>query len=835
MTHGVSIYDENSPFLPSTRNLSNTHRPFPMKFISAITIATAALLAMPSATRAQGTEDLLTTLGTTVENPDDGKIHAYLLWQPGNASVTFGKRYAIHSKSGAADSGNPFSRLGIQTLQSSPNTVRAMLELGAKIDYNADAAADRIGALYRQLIFDAENPDTPPDPSLDAAEKLLFIIQSATTDPETLSRLFFLGRAHPGVMMALGHGFSIPVSAGVHTFEIREVDAADNDLRVVGRVTLDTAAPVVPGAPAAPFPVSHPVAPADYHTVSPKDHLNVRLRWGIPPDLREDMPHTFGFDIFRVKESVAESLNWDASPPSRPEMTDALAGTDPADPSPDISRANTLPVLIGDLLTPAEASDFTDTERIDFADDGIWHLDANGEPIRREYQDGEAYYFFVAARGITGIPGEISPGTRVVMCDTLPPQPPAIESVTSQFAPPDTTAEWDAQGGDQHLQVKFRQLPDIPESETATGYYIYRWSRSQEYLDNIGNPLVGRVGFVPHDPGQTFAIFDDNGAGAPTLATDPDRSIWYTVRAVGVSECGVGAIIDDPFPEDPFPVDPFPEDPGLFSEEEDEGASRDFIIDREILSGHSAPKPGFLRDFRAPGTAGGDFLICRQLPTVEYLGRETRKEGGDRVPPDFSGFSVVAERDNPSIVAASIVVALITNFSDKDTPDESILLHAKTHLYQEGDTIQVDLPYLEPLAQNQTMIIGVSGVTAHGATESSGPVFARRNEGETYAAHVFKLDVEERCESISEAPESLPVHEAYDSEGNARVIEGFVNFDLAEGVREWRVYRRVGTGGQLSLIAKGEGDSITSPAPWQDDAPARRLRQPRVLLRPGAR
>ncbi|HSP41935.1 MAG TPA: hypothetical protein VLO11_03610, partial [Luteolibacter sp.] len=563
-------------------------------------------------------------------------------------------------------------------------------------------------------------------------------------------------------------------AAGVHTFEVREVDPADNNLRVVGRVTLDTANPVVPAAPAAPFPVPHPVKPADYHTVSPKDHLNVRLRWGIPPALRAQMPHTFGFDMFRVKKTVAEALGWDGVPPTRANLLAAVDATNPSDPDPDTARANTLPILVGELLTPAEASDPGDTERIDFSDDGVWHFDANGEPIRRPYQDGEAFYFFVAARNIAGIPGEVSPGALVVMCDTLPPKPPSIEAVTSQFTPPETAAEWENQGGGQHLQVKFRQLPEEPSHESATGYYIYRWSRSQEYLDNVGNPLIGRIGYVAHEPGETYATFDDNGTGAPTLATHADRSIWYTVRAAGSTAC----------PD-------------------------------EILSGHSAPLPGFLRDFKAPDSASGDFIICRQLPVASYGGRQGGSQadpGENGLPPDYVGVTIKVLRESPAIVAADVEVFL------NNGNEDPIVIHSKRHLYQSGDTLLVNLPYREPDDELNIMVIRVRGVTAHGQVSFPAVASHVNSDNDSYAVHLFRLEAREDCRPVSSSPDPFPVHEAYDITGNLNPIIGSITFDPAQGVREWRVYRRVGTDGELSLIAKNEGDSLTSPAPWEDDA-----------------
>jgi hypothetical protein len=603
---------------PSTQTaFQQFHMKFP--FLTA-TICAAFLFCGRAA--AQGSEELLTSVGTTVEN--GGTIHAYLLWQPGDAAATLGKRFAIYRKSGDADSTALFSKLGIQTLQASANTIRAMLELGNKVDRNAAGAPARIDGLYQQIILSGDQaPAAAPDPTLDAAGKLAFLIQSAAGDPRTLSRLFFLGRAHPGVMMALGHGFSIPLGAGTHTFEIREVGLSDNDIQVVGRVTLDTANPVILAPPGSPVQVPHPVTPGSQYTVSAKDHLNARLRWGVDAELRSQMPHSFGFDVFRVKRTVAESLGWNATPPAPEALLEALATTNPADPNPDFSQANELPILVGDLLTPAQAANPADRERFDFSDDGIWHLGGDGKKIRRPFSDGEAFYYFIAARGISGMPGQLSAGSLVTMCDRMPPAPPVIDSVLSNFVRPANPAAWATQGGTQFLQVKIRQLPASDPAAGATGYYIYRWATPQEYLVNIGNPLVGRIGAVSQLADSTTVTFNDNGPGSPTLASHADKSVWYTVRAVGQSACA-----------------------------------------GEVLSGHSAPMPGFLRDFKAPDGPTGDFVICRQKPTAAVTNNpsipnpNTENPADYGLPADYIGIGVEANRTSDLIVAADIEVAL---------------------------------------------------------------------------------------------------------------------------------------------------------------------------------
>jgi hypothetical protein len=731
-----------------------------ISFPKALALAVTALL---SPLAAQGTEDLLTSVGTTVQS--GGKTHAYLLWQPGEAAATLGKRFAIYAKPGDPDSPGTFTRLGIQTLQTSPNTIRALLELGTKIDSAAPAAAARIDGIHREITLQAV-----ANPPLDSAEKLEFLIQSAVTAPRLLSRLFFLGRAHPGVMQVLGHAFSVPIPAGKRTFEIREIDLADADLRVVGRVTLDPAAPVILAAPASPVRVRHPIPPASQYTHSPKDHLNARLRWGVGPTLRAQLPHSFGFDLLRVQKEHAVSKGWHLSPPTSEAVLSALANWNPKDPNPVVAMANEMPILVGDLLTPAQAGDLNDLERFDFSDDGVWHEAPDGQKIRRPYTDGESFYYFAAARGITGAPGNFSSGSLVQMCDRLPPNPPSIFSVTSNFLNPDNPADWAAQGGSQFLQVKIRQLPPGVPGESASGYYLYRWSSAQEYLLHLGNPEKNRIGGVISHINGTFRTFNDNEAGSPTFESHPDKSVWYTVRAIGESACD----------------------------------------GEKVLSGHSAPVAGVLRDFKAPDGPVGSFLVCRSLPTATFLDLVggVPKDGG--LPPDARGMTVQVLRDGPQVVATEIEVSVQQNNKSW------LVLYSRQVSYQLTDTIRVDLPFTEPTSKDKPMRIRVRAIAANGLVSLPAETsFGGSGIGD-YLTVRFDTKATKNCIDIREA--SVPVHESADIDGTVNVIQGSISFAADQGVREWRVYRRVGSDGPLSLIAKAEGGSIPNPGPWQDDA-----------------
>ncbi len=758
------------------------------------TLITALLLGLSASLCAQ---DLLTTIGTTVTVA--GQPQAYLIWQPQSTSATLVRRIGIYSKPGAADSNGVFVREGIQTLQSSPRTIRAMLELGSKLDRDPRGAATRIDGMYRDITLrQGQAPANPADPNFDAAEKLAFIIQSAATEPKLLARLFFLGRAHAGVMLALGHAFTKPL-IGLRTYEVRELSDADADLRVLGRVTLDPAAPLVLPPPGPPVAVPNPVKVGSQFPVSSMDHLNVRLRWSMDPLLKQRLAHTFGFDVFRVKKTVAETLGWHLTPPSATDMLNLLAAVNPADTSPDLALANELPIISTQELTPGQAApntiDSADLNIVFIADDGVRHTVADGSRALRPYTDGEAFYYFVAARSIAGQPGQLSRGTLVTICDRLPPNPPTIESVLSTFVAPKDKTEIVNQGGSQFLRLKFRQLPDTAE-EGATKYFIYRWSNPQEYLEHLGDPGFNKIGEVKQiGPQKTdegvlvdapkFAFFDDNGPGAPTTATHLDKSVWYTMRAVGRTACG----------------------------------------DDKTISGHSSPVTGVLRDFKAPDAPTGFFTVTRHIPSVTPDGVERPKDpviikslrAQNGVPGNFKGITIKAVRTSANVSAAYIELA------QQQTNGKFLVLYGKQHLYKTSDTLLVSLPYEEPTDAAKKLRIRVSAISANGLISAPETLETSDVSNIDYVVFTFSLNTTKQTTVAQE--DAQPVHESSNFDGSVNIISGELFYAPQENIREWRVYRRVGTDGELSLIAKGEGDPTEkggkfkiSEAKWDDAA-----------------
>jgi len=695
-----------------------------------------------------------------------GETWAYLLWQPGDASTTLGRRFAVYRKDGDIASPNPYARLGIQTVQTSPAATKALLILGAKFDHTPNVVPGQINALYADATNQPDevlpNPPTVPDNLI--ASQLNTMLQIAEADGKVLDRLMFLGRAHPGVMMCLGHGFAIKVANNsLHTYEVREIDAGDNDLRVLGRVTLDAAAPVVLTAPGRPYGVQHPIPePSTQLVASPKDHLACRFRWGVPDDLRRLIPQTFGYNLYRVKESVATNLGWDLAAPDIADLEDLVALS--SGPDPDAKRVNALPVLPPSLLTEAQASDPADHETFFTHDDN--------EPPDNRFVDGQTFYYYAAALDIAGHPGTASLGTRLSYCDRLPPPVPSIESIRNIFTNPNTDAELAGLKGTQHFRVRIEQLPETPAKDAASRYYIYRWTYAQQWITDGGNPATNLVGSVVHVPGEKFVDWNDTSPGAPKITpTDQswfNKTVWYTVRAEDNTACSP-----------------------------------------KNLSGHSPPIFGVLRDRVGPGRPTGILQRCRAIVNISNSrprGVFKREVGLDD---DAVGFLVEVTRTDPLIQSFDVRVVFDNGLAPPTT------LFATTRFFSTANVQLVhvpipDVPSQEIQVRSRTQTNQVSPWSARSTGDAV--------ETSAYInIYPFQTSLLARYSPTSGVPETPPEHEV--DGPNGTIVGPNGTLTLPAGTREWRVYRKVGPEGEYQLIARGAGDSLPANVNWSDEAP----------------
>ena len=705
-------------------------------------------------TNGQDTDKLVVTSGTAFER--DGTTRAYLLWQPGSITTTFGMRFGVYRKPGKLDAVIPYERVGIQTLQSNPETLRALLRLGDKVDFNSGMVVNRIAGIYQSTVT-GSGLDNGPDPSLGAAEKLSYLIMSAAEDPQLLNQLLLLGRAHPGVMMALGHAFAIEMPAdAVHTFEIRELDAGDATVRVIGRVEVNAGKPRFAPAPGPPVQVLYPVLQQKY-VHSPKEHLNARLRWGQEDALRREMAATFGFDLYRVPEAVAENLGWDAAAPDREALIALLEGA-----PQDIHRVNPLPIMIEQPLSLAGAADPSDKETFYYTDDnGLAH---GGLP----FEDGETFYYFATARDICGRPCEISQGTRVVMCDRLPPLPPRILSVDNVFSGPANPADWQSLSGTQHLRVRIEQLDENDPGESASRYHIYRWGHPREALVAPADPAFNRVGIVDHTSGPLYIDFDDNGGGAPAMPADADKTYWYTVRAEDTSAC----------------------------------AQRNF-------SAHSGAVYGVLRDRAGPGRPDATVEVCRSRPSVDTASKDDGQRSDYGIDDDNPAFIVRLTRE-----AAVIRFAEIKIFGPDAAGSPGVEL-LETRLADFGNENQLEELFRYPETSLYRIEVRARTFTGWWSLPADEIASEPPQKG-NLSIYRFSADALRICSDPGGGPDDLALHEVVDPDGLITPIVGTVI--QPAGTREWRVYRRINLSGPLTLIAKAEGNALPNPAPWVDDA-----------------
>ncbi|MFT4548413.1 MAG: hypothetical protein ACI9UA_002439 [Pseudoalteromonas tetraodonis] len=697
----------------------------------------------------------------------DGATYAYILWQPGTASTTFGKTFAIYRKDGDATSASPFTKHSVQRVQTAPSAIQAMLKLGGQMDFNAAVVAERINLLYADVTLQPDEIITPAptEPDLVVAQQLAQVLEIAKNDDKILQRLFFFGRSHPGIMISIGSAFAIKVPAGsVHTYEVRELDGGGNDARVIGRVTLDANNPLALTAPGPPVAVQHPTpAPSAQVVRSAKDHLACRFRWATPDPLRRLVPHTFGYNLYRVKEDFAVNASWHLAAPNIADLEQAVSDSS-GQPDPDAAQVNIQSVLPDKILSAAEAGDLTNTETIFTHDDK--------SPPDDRFESGETFYYFVAARDIAGHPGPASSGTRVVYCDRIPPPAPAIESIDNVFVK-GTDLQTENLLGTQFCRICIRQTPNAPAEEAVANYHIYRWEYAQQYLYDGGNPLSHRIGTVSAVSGEPFVYFDDNGPGAPmiTPADDSDAGItwWYTVRAE-----------DSMAPE----CAPF------------------------NLSGHSGPAYCVLRDRKGPGTATGTLQRCRAVLVSQTRDVIQERKVLYEKPDSFPGLAIRVKRLDPIIKSADIRI---------DDPNLGTTSFATTRQFPSGDTMIVLVPF-QLTGGNQIMVRGRSatGQLSNWATTSAVPP---PQSASLLNVYDFECSATARYSPISQIPpgESPPEHEPI---GPGGVIVGPTGtVTLTSDTFYWRVYRRVVPVGEYELIASGAGKNLPPLVNWGDSAP----------------
>ena len=464
----------------------------------------AASLGFAPVVRAQALDNVIYSVGTTYID-GAGKMWAYILWQGSDASLVQNRPYAIYDKAGLVTSPATYVRESVVKIQTEIPVISVLLERGTHLGDDLGLLEERVTILFQTLM---------PAASISLAEKVSIVIRGAQSDPNHFNNLILLSKVHPAINLCLGlaHAQQIP-SVGIRSFEIRAFDLSTmTDKEVVGRVTLDPAAPVILPAPSVPVAIPHAVA---------KGNLNAKFRWYSPDDLKKLSLLSYGFNLYRIPRALAEASNFHITPPTTLQLL-TLNSNNPA-----VKRINKAPILKNREFNAASLADFVADRTNYFVVDENRRYSQGGVP----FNNGEQFYYFLTARDILGRDGLVSPGSLVTMCDMMPPEAPGGVQVVNDYS---------FIGGvnKQVLKVRWKQ-PVNTSNSVINKYYVYRWKAPAEVPIFFPNPASHRIaGPIAYIPGAEWNSYVDDGVGSPQVPADADKTFWYTIRAEDDSACG---------------------------------------------------------------------------------------------------------------------------------------------------------------------------------------------------------------------------------------------------------------------------------------------------------
>lgn len=495
-----------------------------------------------------GLDKSLILAGTTATVGSE--TYSWLVWQPTDPLFVSTHTLALYRKNGGMSSPAPYERVSIVELSADTRLIDSLLPVAEKLGQNM---AD-LDTLLTDMLGDAA-----PGAGVSIAQRLSALITAAHGNAENTQRLILLGRQHPAVALALGIAVADRIPTGSQrTYELREYNrATDEDVAVLGRVSLDSASVLVLPQPGRPYEVEDS---------SPKGDLNVALRWATPNPLRDLSPLHYGYDVYRVPLAEATAHGWITTPPATTAMLLA---------EPKTTKVNRLAILPPKILYAPEATNPADTKTVFLLDDNNVY---NGGV---KFADGTEVAYFVVARDLLGRGGQPSEARPVIIKDRMPPNPPQNVQVRN-------VTTYDGTTRSQRFHIKW-EAPDLPPGETIGGWYVYRWRTPHELTTKglVTDPVTGRPdkNLIAILPATTMTLVDDGSIAPPSWAEidepppevpdDTSKTYYYTVRALDGSLAG-------------------------------------------NLSGHSAPAWGVLRDREGPAGASGDLNVTVCQPALTF-------------------------------------------------------------------------------------------------------------------------------------------------------------------------------------------------------------------------
>lgn len=593
--------------------------------IRCLALAMVAAVFAPHVARTQTpVDDLIFTVGTTYRSGNQD--WSFVLVGAADAALVRGKRFAVFGKPGDASAAGTYTQRGTMFRQSDPTAVNTLLNQSVSLGQDLTGLADSINMLLRRVPGITNQP---------LPQKVLTLFQNAETNASSAAVLALLTVGHPGLRLCLGQAFAetLPTTT---TYEVREVNPLTGvAANVVGRVTVIPGAPVILPAPGRPFQVA---------TNHPDDHLVVRLRWGTPDALRRLSLLGYGFNVWRIPRTAAESANFHVTPPTVAQLY----------ANPTFQRINEGPVIttrdysIGSGA--GAANDPADRETYFVTDNnGRRKKPAAERTLPFEYElefaDGAEFYYFITARDVLGRDGFVSPGGLGRACRRIPPLAPI------ELSARDAVQVLPLPGGGntnvQRIRVNWQQRTN------ATEYWIYRWPNPGDALRTDLPPTENRIGIVSQVGGTNSNSYLDAGPTAPV--TPGLSNFWYTVRAVDVAAC------------DPLPSPHSPPVSAVLRVREGPAAGTGSVrgscgtVAVMLNSFNVQSVPEEARDRynykltcvrRDPGIAWVQFAITNSNAGVTMLGPVYFPPGGDTVEMDYTP---LRDPSSPSISIACTV------------------------------------------------------------------------------------------------------------------------------------------------------------------------------------
>jgi hypothetical protein len=705
-------------------------------------LVVAAGLALAPARAQDVLDNGMFTVGTSI-TIRPGQLWAYLLWQGTTPDLLRGRAFAVYAKAGNPASPQLYQRKAVISLTADPALIDSLVARAVNLGDDPLKLEQDVTGLFGSLLSG----------SLSLPQKLSAVIQGATVDSTHYQNLMVLSRLHPAVSLCLGTAFAevMTNSPSITTYEVRGFDPTRNlDLVVLGRVTVG----------AQPLLLPAPGQPVEVADLTPKGHLNVKLRWATPDPLRRLALLQVGCNLWRVTRPYAEANGWVGQPPLAAALWAAATNSST---SLQVKHCNDQPVLAPRNYSDLDVLDTTDLT-VFFADDDRRLFQTNYS--NQVFTNGAQFYYFVTARDVLGRDGSVSPGALITLCDRLPPSAPdrveVVNDIAYHGAPP---------AQDPRLKVVWTQPTNAPD-EIFLGYRVYRWTNlaelhATELLQAAGDPTLRSVSeLVPHDYGQARNSYldkvDRNGIQAPTMPLDASKTFWYTVRTVKTNAgCGL------------------------------------------LYSPHSAPVYGVLRDRTGPDAPLLSARTFSTAPQLLYLGFQQTSASNV---PNVYRYRLWCAATNAGIAWAEF-------FRSNALASPPFRSLGRTNFPPSPGTVVVGYSVPAPAAGSNSfycrvgLVDGRVSALAGGGPESTMPEYNVTRD-ELFLAYV----------SAGYGPPggTVAVHESHPIGIPTNPCIKVTLTSSDPRVREWRLYRRVDEG-PITLIRQETNAPVTGATPFPYD------------------